>query len=73
MKEPYLDPQIVSANHCGADQPAVVVEPKHVFVMGDNRGGSLDSRDRTVGQIDYANLIGRAFVVMWPFADWQWL
>jgi len=73
MKEPYLDPQIVSVNHCGADQPAVVVEPKHVFVMGDNRGGSLDSRDRTVGQIAYANLIGRAFVVMWPFADWQWL
>jgi len=73
IKEPYLDPQIVSANHCGADQPAVVVEPKHVFVMGDNRGGSLDSRDRTVGQISYGNLIGRAFVVMWPVADWQWL
>src|SRR6476659_3880219 len=73
IKEPYLDPQIVSANHCGADQPPVVVEPKHVFVMGDNRGCSLDSRDRTVGQIDYSNLIGRAFVVMWPFADWQWL
>jgi len=73
IKEPYLDPQIVSANHCGADQPPVVVEPKHVFVMGDNRGGSLDSRDRTVGQIAYSNLIGRAFVVMWPFADWQWL
>src|SRR4051794_13999941 len=73
MKEPYLDPQIVSANHCGADQPAVVVEPKHVFVMGDNGGGALDSRDRTVGQIAYGTLIGRAFVVMWPFADWQWL
>jgi len=73
INEPYLDPQIVSANHCGADQPAVLVEPEHVFVMGDNRGGSLDSRDRTVGQIAYGNLIGRAFVVMWPFADWQWL
>jgi signal peptidase I len=73
VSEPYLDPQIVSANRCGADQPAVVVQPKHVFVMGDNRGGSLDSRDSSVGQIAYSNLIGRAFVVMWPFADWQWL
>ena len=73
MNEPYLDPQIVSPNRCGADQPPVVVEPKHVFVMGDNRGGSLDSRDRSVGQVAYSNLIGRAFVVMWPFADWQWL
>ena len=73
VSEPYLDPQIVSASRCGADQPAVVVQTKHVFVMGDNRGGSLDSRDGSVGQIAYGNLIGRAFVVMWPFADWQWL
>jgi signal peptidase I len=73
IKEPYLDPQIVSSNRCGADQPPVTVEPKHVFVMGDNRGGSLDSRDDSVGQVAYSNLIGRAFVVMWPFADWQWL
>ncbi|MEO8264813.1 MAG: signal peptidase I [Ilumatobacteraceae bacterium] len=73
VKEPYLDPQIVAPNRCGADQPAVQVQPKHVFVMGDNRGGSLDSRDASVSQIAYSNLIGRAFVVMWPFADWQWL
>jgi signal peptidase I len=73
VNEPYLDPQIVSPTRCGADQPKVIVEPEHVFVMGDNRGGSLDSRDSSVGQIAYSNLIGRAFVVMWPFADWQWL
>ena len=73
INEPYLDPLIVGPNRCGADQPPVLVEPHHVFVMGDNRGGSLDSRDNSVGQVDYGNLIGRAFVVMWPFADWQWL
>ncbi|MDP9464814.1 MAG: signal peptidase I [Actinomycetota bacterium] len=73
VNEPYLDPQIVAPNRCGADQPAVEVQPDHVFVMGDNRGGSLDSRDASVGQVDYGNLIGRAFVVMWPFGDWQWL
>ena len=73
LNEPYLDPQIVSPNRCGADQPAVDVQSDHVFVMGDNRGGSLDSRDASVSQIAYSNLIGRAFVVMWPFADWQWL
>ena len=73
INEPYLDPLIVAPSRCGADQPAVLVQPNHVFVMGDNRGGSLDSRDNSVGQVDYSNLIGRAFVVMWPFADWQWL
>jgi signal peptidase I len=73
VNEPYLDPQIVSPDRCGADQPPVKIEPTHVFVMGDNRGGSLDSRDGSVGQVAYGNLIGRAFVVMWPFSDWQWL
>jgi signal peptidase I len=73
IAEPYLDPLIVGPNRCGADQPPTLVEPHHVFVMGDNRGGSLDSRDNSVGQVDYSNLIGRAFVVMWPYADWQWL
>ena len=73
VKEPYLNPQIVAPNRCGADQSPVQIQADHVFVMGDNRGGSLDSRDDSVGQVSYSNLIGRAFVVMWPFADWQWL
>jgi signal peptidase I len=73
VTEPYLDPLIVGPNRCGADQPSVAIQPDHVFVMGDNRGGSLDSRDNSVGQVSYGNLIGRAFVVMWPYADWQWL
>ena len=33
----------------------------------------LDVKDDSVGQVAYSNLIGRAFVVMWPFADWHWL
>ena len=73
VDEPYLDPQIVGPDSCGSPQPPVEIEADHVFVMGDNRGGSLDSRDSSVGQVSYGNLIGRAFVVMWPFADWEWL
>ena len=33
-------------------------------MMGDNRGGSQDSRD--LGPIDEDDLVGRAFVVFWP-------
>jgi signal peptidase I len=71
--EPYLDPDVVYGDHCGDAQTAIEVEPGHVFVMGDNRAASLDSRTIAIGQIPYDHLIGRAFVVVWPTADWSWL
>jgi signal peptidase I len=71
--EPYLDEELVGADHCGDSQDPVVVEPGHVFVMGDNRNASLDSRTSAIGQIPYDHLIGRAFVVVWPTAHWRWL
>lgn len=38
-----------------------------VFVLGDNRGNSEDSR--ALGPVDQDKIIGRAFVVIWPPAD----
>ncbi len=73
ITEPYLDPVLIGADHCGQSQAPVEVEPGHVFVMGDNRAASLDSRTPAIGQIPYDHLIGRAFVVVWPTADWRWL
>ena len=71
--EPYLDPHLVDADHCGESQAPIEIDPGHVFVMGDNRAASLDSRALAIGQIPYDHLIGRAFVVVWPVADWSWL
>ena len=71
LDEPYLDPAVVTANDCGLDFPPVVVPENHVFVMGDNRGGSQDSR--AIGPIDENDLVGRAFVVFWPTSHWTWL
>jgi signal peptidase I len=72
LNEPYLDPAVVTQSDCGGDYgPSEPIPDEHVFVMGDNRGGSQDSRE--IGPIDDDDLVGRAFVVFWPQSHWQWL
>lgn len=72
LNEPYLDPEVVTPTNCGGDFVLDGVVPDdHVFVMGDNRGGSQDSR--VIGSISEDDLVGRAFVVFWPQSHWQWL
>lgn len=46
-------------------EPATVPE-NHVFVMGDNRSFSRDSRDPSVGYIPLDDVVGRADLVFWP-------
>jgi len=72
LNEPYLDPEVVTPTDCGGDYSLQGPIPEnHVFVMGDNRGGSQDSR--AIGTIDEDDIVGRAFVVFWPQSHWQWL
>jgi signal peptidase I len=72
LNEPYLDPAVVTPTDCGGDYTSTGPVPEdHVFVMGDNRGGSQDSR--VIGPVNEDDLVGRAFVVFWPQSHWQWL
>ena len=59
LVEPYLDPDVVTADF----GPTVVPEGE-IFVMGDNRSESFDSR--VFGSIEEDRVVGRAFVLFWP-------
>ena len=73
ITEPYLakgvEPSVLDFD---------VVVPKDSFwVMGDNRGSSEDSRYHqdlpSKGFVDKKQVVGRAFVISWPVANWLWL
>lgn len=49
-----------------AAEPITLGEDEY-FVMGDNRNNSSDSRDPSVGNIHRKDIIGRAWVRIWPF------
>jgi len=54
---------------CGHDSPITCTVPEgYVFVMGDNRSGSRDSRE--FGPIPIDSIVGRASVRVWPLSDY---
>ena len=64
--EPYL-PQGPTTR----DFPAVELGPGQLWVMGDNRENSSDSR--VFGPIPESTVVGRAFVKVWPVPDGSFL
>ena len=47
----------------------VTVEKNHVFLMGDNRNDSYDSRYAAIGQVDERCILGKAIFVFYPGKD----
>lgn len=60
LDEPYLQEPIFQ------NYGPIIVKEGHVFMLGDNRNDSKDSRYLGVGQIPLENLVGRAELIFYP-------
>lgn len=70
LVEPYVKP----GSRTDQVKFDLVVPEGRVFVMGDNRADSSDSRfhlDVEQGTIPVPNVVGRVVAVIWPIANWS--
>ena len=71
----YIDGELLEENYGkeiivdpGRAYEPVTLGANEYFVMGDNRNNSSDSRDPSVGNIHKNDIIGRAFIRIWPLS-----
>ena len=65
IAEPYLAEGSKALGETNITLPCQV-PPESIFVMGDNRETSIDSRNTSVGCIDIDNVVGRIVFKIWP-------
>ena len=76
IKEPYLKP----GNAASEQDFKITVPPGRVWVMGDHRADSSDSRfhdgpkqDGSAGSVPESLIVGRAVALVWPLDHLTWL
>ena len=72
LEEDYIKEAMKVPNY-GEGVNHVTVPEGCIFVMGDNRNDSADSRYPSIGIIDTRSVIGRAVMVLFPFRDFTLL
>jgi signal peptidase I len=63
LEEPYINSP---TNFNEGNQFPLTVAENCIFVLGDNRGVSRDSRDPVIGQVDRREVLGKAIFLMLP-------
>lgn len=72
LEEPYLAEGMITGDPASGNNPEIArqtVPEGTVFVMGDNRANSHDSRYPDRGPIPIDSIVGRAFVIVWPIGS----
>jgi signal peptidase I len=74
---PITEPYISSGQVPSTIEFDIEVPAESLWVMGDNRGNSEDSRYHgdlpSKGFVSTGWVVGRAIVISWPFDNWTWL
>lgn len=68
LEEPYITQEMMPRTGPYSGQTPVTVPEGSVFVMGDNRNGSTDSRHELLGTVDEHYVMGRAVCILFPFS-----
>ena len=69
LDEPYVNREANVRMEMGDiiyEMLPITVEEGKIFVMGDNRNHSSDSRSSSIGQVDVRNVVGRALLRVFP-------
>ena len=69
LNEPYLWEAMEFRSGPYSGQTPFVVPEGSIFVMGDNRNGSTDSRHELLGTVDTGYVLGKAVCILFPFSD----